>query len=292
MLRKSIGTLLLGAAALALAACGGGGGGGGSRLVSTPPPPPAPPAPPPPAGPFAVAPFGVNSTTEFAAVGADLKIGWNAELNAYEITVPGHPTAKVVPRGERGYEGGLVAADGTSLPLKAFMRPTGPAWQPFSYTSWVQVGAKGIGDPPTAFGIATPSDSVPTTGSAVYKAEIAGVARATHGTDLYQFSVYGGAQFEFDFGSGKLSGYMEPHLNGGWDAPAPLARYTFTNTVYSAGSPTFSGSFDIAGPGASSFQGRFTGPLAQELMAGWTAPFMSWDNQWGMMEGVMIGKRE
>ena len=74
----------------------------------------------------------------------------------------------------------------------------------------------------------------------------------------------------------------------------PLPRYTFSQTVFSPGSTTFSGSFDFSGPTPSSFNGQFTGPNAQELMAQFTAPFRDWDAQenptvWGVMNGVMVG---
>jgi hypothetical protein len=187
--------------------------------------------------------------------------------------------------------GQLVGAGGESLPVKVFIRPTGPAWKPFSYTSWMEVGPKGAGDSPVAFGIPTPAGSVPTTGTASYKAEISGITKSLQGSD-YGLLVQGDALFHFDFGAGKLSGYMAPQLNGPMDVPGPLPTYHFVNTIYSSGSTTFSGAFDIGGPIPSSFQGRFAGPLAQELMAGWRAPFVGWENQWGVMEGVMIGKRE
>jgi hypothetical protein len=156
----------------------------------------------------------------------------------------------------------------------------------------MQVGSHGQNDPSVAFAMPTAAGAVPTTGSASYKAEIAGSAKAQHGSEVLGFEVYGDAVLKFDFAAGKLSGSMAPQLNGPWDVPGPLPTYNFINTVYSTGSTSFSGMFDIGGPTASSFQGRFTGPLAQELMAGWTAPFQSFDNHWGVMEGVMIGKRE
>jgi hypothetical protein len=47
----------------------------------------------------------------------------------------------------------------------------------------------------------------------------------------------------------------------------------------------------LSGPTPSSFQGRFTGPAAQELMASFQAPFSNYGD-WGTMTGVIIGKKK
>jgi hypothetical protein len=172
--------------------------------------------------------------------------------------------------------GKVVAADGTVISPIASVLKT-----PYASTSWAAIGSEIF-----AFGIATPAGAVPTKGSASYAAEIEGVARAPD----YEFIVYGEALFQFDFGAGTLSGYMDPILNGPMGGPT-LPRYSFTQTVYSPGSTTFSGSFDFSGPTPSSFHGQFTGPAAQELMASFQAPFSNYGD-WGTMTGVMIGKKE
>jgi hypothetical protein len=105
--------------------------------------------------------------------------------------------------------------------------------------------------------------------------------------------VWGSIDFSFDFGAGTLSGEMKPYWAPEWDAYS-LGTYTFTNTVYSSGSTTFSGAF-IAPPGAdgpSSFEGRFNGPRAAELMGSWNAPFKDAINGYsGTMSGVFGGKK-
>ena len=41
------------------------------------------------------------------------------------------------------------------------------------------------------------------------------------------------------------------------------------------------------------FDGRFTGPAAEELMARWTAPYLNPSTQqWKDMFGIMVGKKE
>jgi hypothetical protein len=140
-----------------------------------------------------------------------------------------------------------------------------------------------------AFGTATPSGAVPTTGSATYDAIVAGMT-------LDQFAVvHGTATLQFDFGAGTLAGSMSPTIYSETYGPyTSLGIYTFTNTVFGIGHTTFSG--DLSRPGLStlgSFNGLFTGPAAQELMARWTAPFESPDNPGfiGEMFGVWVGKK-
>jgi hypothetical protein len=132
---------------------------------------------------------------------------------------------------------------------------------------------------------------VPVTGTAAYNALILGASTAR----LAQ--VTGTAALTFDFGMGKLSGHLDPVLHDptglGFD-DAPLGRYDFVNTVYSAGSTGFSGQLsnaDVAGLGA--FNGLFTGPSAAELMARWSAPYhFPGFTETNQMFGVLVGKRQ
>jgi hypothetical protein len=203
-------------------------------------------------------------------------IRWNAALNAYEVTLPSGSLGRIVPNQPGSNYGTVVSQSGTVLaPFAAISRT------PYDYTSWVSVGS-GI----AGFGIATAPGAVPTVGRASYVAEIEGSASAP----LYEFVVNGSAVFQFDFGAGTLSGYMDAKLNGPMGGP-DLPRYNFTQTVYSAGSTTFSGSFSISGPTPSLFHGQFTGPAAQELMVAFQAPFSN-GGEWGTMTGVMIGKKQ
>ena len=274
--------LLGGAGALALTACGGGGGGGGSDFI---PPPPVTEPPPPSANanPLSSPPVGVTSTTDLVAVGVLQDVSWNAQAGAYEVQLDG-ASARVAPTvaGSNAQSGDLIAADGSKLPSIIQALPG------FDYTRVGHVMAEDASSRGFAFGLPTPSGSVPIAGTATYDAMIDGHAG--------RWLLYGTAQFQFDFAAGKLSGYMDPHTNGPWATPE-LPRYNFAQTVFSTGSTTFSGSFDVTGPTPSSFQGQFTGPQAQELMATFTAPFLDWDeqtgiqNSWRVMEGAIAGRR-
>jgi hypothetical protein len=138
-----------------------------------------------------------------------------------------------------------------------------------------------------AFGSATPGSGVPVTGSASYSAIIAGRPLDNFGR------IDGDATFQFNFGAGTLSGHFDPVFEDG-PTIASLGTYNFVSTVFGVGSPTFSGGLSLAGaPSLGAFDGRFTGPAAQELMARWTAPYLNPStHQWNEMFGVMVGKKQ
>jgi len=87
---------------------------------------------------------------------------------------------------------------------------------------------------------------------------------------------------------------MHPQIVDGFNGVfADFGQYDFTQTVYSTGSQTFSGAFVVPGlPGAdSSFNGRFTGPAAAELMAIFQAPYVLSGHQ-GNLSGIWIGRKD
>jgi hypothetical protein len=104
--------------------------------------------------------------------------------------------------------------------------------------------------------------------------------------------VWGTVFLSFDFGAATLAGEMRPEFAPVWDGVS-LGTYTFRDTVYSSGSTSFSGAFNVPGSdGPSSFSGSFTGPSAAELMATWQAPFVNpLNNTQGTMAGVWIAKK-
>jgi hypothetical protein len=138
-----------------------------------------------------------------------------------------------------------------------------------------------------AFGTATPNSGVPVTGSASYNAILAGRALDISGV------VDGSATLQFNFAAGTLSGHLDPvlHYNG---ITTNLGSYDFVSTVFGVGSPTFSGGLSVSGTSTlGTFDGRFTGPAAQELMGRWIAPYRNpATQQWNEMFGVMVGKKQ
>ena len=170
-------------------------------------------------------------------------------------------------------------------------QPTNPVIQ-LTYTTYslygstYQGGAFGF----VAFGTPTPASGVPISGTASYERD-GGRGDARSGR-FHQ----GRRNASIQFRRGHFNGHFDPVI---YDLLAfgpgglSLGRYDFTNTVYSSGSTSFSGGLTRAGvTGAGTFEGQFSGPNAQELMARWTAPFV--DPRFNVtsdMFGVWVGKR-
>jgi hypothetical protein len=138
-----------------------------------------------------------------------------------------------------------------------------------------------------AFGIPTPGSGVPVTGSASYNALVVGRPLDISGV------ITGDATLQFNFGAGTLSGHLDPVLNYN-GVETDLGSYAFVNTVFGVGSASFSGGLSHSGTSTlGSFDGRFTGPAAQELMGRWIAPYRNPTNQqWNEMFGIMVGKKQ
>ena len=289
-------TSAIGCAVAVLSACGGGGGGG---VASIPPAPvaPTPPAPPPPTTPPPVpsGAIGLQSPGPFKTYSAQLdsvgavtstadavQFAYSASDNKYTISLPAFQPGQLVTTGASGSfnDGGWtnisntvndVTAGSGSATQAVRVLLAWPGSSNLKYTStatWVNPAVDGWKYLGTfAYGIPTAPGDVPTTGSASYSGSISGLI------DSY-LSVWGSVSLNFDFGAGTLSGEMKPAYAPIWDE-VPLGTYTFRDTVFSRGSTSFSGAFQVNGtPVPSSFQGSFNGPQAAELMAGWTAQVM------------------
>lgn len=307
--------LLIASSMGALAACGGGGGSGPQ---STPPAPgtrvcpdgtvvpatqacPLPPPPPPPASPaifpdvttdksFAVLGLEADSiNTSASALRRDgFSVRYDVASQGYLMDLPSTEEFRLVSSLEtESYWRGSVQTGFYGSTLYDIFKPrsTNPEIQ-LAYTSFAATsGYYSLGL--VAFGSATPDSGVPVTGTATYNALIAGRPLDVVG------AIRGNATFQFDFGAGTLSGKMDPVLELN-SILTNLGSYDFVNTVFGVGSATFSGRLSTSGTTTlGAFDGRFTGPAAEELMARWTAPYRNpTSQQWNEMFGVIVGRRQ
>jgi hypothetical protein len=316
MTRRSY--LIIAAATLTLAACGGAGGGG-AAVNSTPPPPPPPSSPPPPPPcsgaaclqPVAIFPT-IQSSTNFAALGLEaggltgsstslinsgFAVSYNAEAGVYVIDLPSSAPAgfyedtRNTPN-SRFWNGKIAEAPANVSVDASVFKPgaTNPVIQ-LTYTTYALYGSTYLGGPFgfVAFGTPTPQSGVPVLGSASYNATVEG---ATLDAGDY---VKGNATLQFNFAAGTLSGHFDPviyDLLAYGEGGLSLGHYDFTNTIYSTGSTSFSG--DLVQAGLSehgSFNGLFTGPGAEELMARWTAPYTNPNTHLNsQIFGIWVGK--
>ena len=315
--------LLASACAAALAGCGGSGGSSGTNFIPSPPVTPTP-TPTPISTPIAPAHLGLVSPSPFAVLGIgdthktdsagnspapvsppapkDVQFSFDAATNSYQISVPGFQPGTLASTSYNGTSGQPATGStsrvtsGSSSTLQSLfitLPVPGTHFSPYTYTSlgeWYgQTGVSATGDllnasGSFAYGIPTQSGGVPVTGSATYIAMIDG---ATVDGEF----VSGDATLQFNFAAGTLAGHLDPTLCP-FDCES-LGRYDFTNTVFGVGSTSFSGTLSKAGlPGTGSFDGLFTGPTGEELMARWSAPYQQpGSSQTGQMFGVLVGKR-
>lgn len=308
---------LLASVALSLSACGGGGGGGVGSTPFVPTPTPTPTPTPGCTGAECLEVVhifpAITETTDFAELGleasgntaslASLKrdgfaVSYNAEAGVYIIDVPssepgGFYVNTASTPNDRFWNGEIAEAPANvSIDASVFQpRPTNPVIQ-LTYTTYAMYGSTYQGGPfgYVAFGSPTPGGAVPLAGNATYDAAVEGATLGGGGD-----SIKGSATLQFDFGAGTLAGHFEPviyDLLSYGEEGLSLGSYDFINTVYSAGSTSFSGELSRSGLDNGAFQGLFTGPAAQELMARWTAPFLDpRTNTTSTMFGIWVGKR-
>jgi hypothetical protein len=86
--------------------------------------------------------------------------------------------------------------------------------------------------------------------------------------------VIGTIALDFDFASGSLSGSISPRISVRTHVHS-LPTLSFSHTVYSSGSTTFSGTFDTTIAGVNSFAGLFAGPSANEVVGSFAFPYLS-----------------
>jgi hypothetical protein len=248
----------------------------------------------------------ITASTDFAVLGAEaskandsnlttsgFSVHYDAASKDYVIDVPAsQPGAfrQYVANtpSDQGWGGALVPASGHQFDGVFVRKPS--AGLALSYTTFADYGYlyQGVPSGVLAFGVATSAGGVPASGSATYGAIVDGVTIDGNGL------ISGDATLQFDFGAGKLSGHFDPSYGdfGGMGEVYALGRYDFTSTVFGAGSTTFSGQLSNAQfSGKGAFNGQFTGPHAEELMARWSAPYINpLSHASGTMFGVWIGK--
>jgi hypothetical protein len=281
--------ILLACAASSLAACGGGGG----HVNSTPIPAPAPTPVPEPAGHPIIA--SATTTQEFAVKGASgtsiapadqFRVRYDAAAKAYEVQLP---ASAIWERLSAFDENSFQSASIGQLNVQQ------GSDDGYDYSALAEVLYSTNKMAAVAFGIPTAAAGVPTSGSATFEGSIFGQSSETYFNGLYQETVpgniLGDIDFAFDFGAGTLSGSISPILLTG--TVYDLSPLQFTNSVYSTGSPTFSGKFDSALTGPNSFSGLFTGPAAQELIGSFTFPYTSpIDSKNYQAAGAFVGKKD
>lgn len=236
---------------------------------------------------------------------ATIEISFDEEARTYQMTLPDGASGNLRLRYLNGSSGqvassahqDLVDQSGKTAALVLMPVPFREGY-PYTYShfgSWTSNGTSSAGvDTETygwfVYGYETPAAAVPRTGVAKYTAEIRG------NSPLDVWEIRGPVTLMFDFGAGTLSGEMHPVFDtNGWYSylDYDYGVYQFAETVYSVGSPKYSGKFSKDGVllSESWFDGSLTGPNAQEVIGRFAAPFDR-DGYKGVLTGIWIGKKD
>jgi hypothetical protein len=286
---------LLATSAMALALAGCGGGGGGTSFIPAPPTTSSPTTSQAPATIFAsptpgdYVTVGVTSQTapqdvitSFGALSTDQSQQVHIRFTSggyYEVQLPNRDWDRLVT--EKGTTAPdpaqinvlqpSIASQASELIIIGQARNQG--YQYSEIASWFDRVALKSGQ--FAFGVPTLSGQVPITGNAAYHGIVSGLTDIV-GNDAwgpYNVGMKGSVDLNFDFAGGSLAGAMSIALDD-YSGGTPIGTFSFKDTVFSAGSTTYSGKFDTSVAGDNFFLGRFTGPHAEETIGAWAIPFM------------------
>jgi hypothetical protein len=198
----------------------------------------------------------------------------------YEIEMPGTAWDKLVhykgivgPSADNNYFQPQSVAQNLGYLVTTNSRDQGYTYSELG--SWGSSAASRWGY--VAFGIPTPDGGVPASGSASYSGLVYGSTDILVADNLYggyfPLSVDGKVDLNFNFGAGALDGSMSLSIPDSLN-PVAIGTWAFRDTIFSAGSTTYSGRFDTSALGQNFFLGRFTGPSAQETIGAWALPFV------------------
>ncbi len=132
-----------------------------------------------------------------------------------------------------------------------------------------------------AFGISTPADQLPRSGSATYSGRLFG---DIHDDTKLLASLTGKSDLSVNFGTGTLAAALFPVRVDAGGASTALGRYDFSGSI-DAFASAFTGAWS---GGTGTLVGRFYGDAAQE----YGAVFNIQDPVAGEMKGISVGRRD
>jgi hypothetical protein len=244
------------------------------------------------------------ATQELAVATRDdpIQIRYDALRNVYELKAGNFDWSAIIdppdPSGTTTNRDFGIAGqpDSSYFSIQAHNRAT-DADRRYQYSNlafWQATGAEGgdLGNV-VAFGAATPASGVPVTGTASFEGLAKGQADIANDAwgAIPTTPLEGTVKLNFDFASGSLAGSLALST-GNCDCAKFVSTGTiaFSNTVFARGSQAFSGSFNTGVAGINAFDGRFTGPAAEELIGSWSLPFL-FEGEAHQAWGAWIAKR-
>jgi hypothetical protein len=281
------------ALALGLGACGGGGGYGAIAFMPTPPQAVTPTPTPTQSGGPAGATTGAGPASVFATAGGPNFTTGPAAATVFPMlqtamfqngTAYQAGTFTTAAGGAATFNGGQVTVN---IPDS---RPD--VWSGYADLDWTRAGHWHVStdwftianaDGVFVIGFETPSQAVPTTGTATFSGRAEGTV-FNSSTDRRALGLTGGtASFTANFGartvSGSVTGLAVRDAVNGFETGAlvPWNNFSFASTITAN---SFSGTTlvtnapggvtSLAGSATGTIEGRFFGPTAQEAGAVWT----------------------
>jgi len=288
-------------AMLAAALCGCGSGRAGLNQF---PPPPNAALPPPSATPddASVELLANPVTQELAVATSDgpIRIRYDAAQNKYEVAASGGDWSELTDPLEyqaapNRYFNVAGQSGSAYFSIRAHHRSTDPdrTYRYSNLASWrTSSSLGGEWGNIAAFGAPTPASGIPMSGSASFVGFAAGAADIANDAwgSTTTTPLEGTVRMNFDFAAGTLSGSLALASACDCSTLVSTGPLSFSNTAFARGSQTFSGSFATGVDGINAFQGRFTGPGADELIASWSLPFL-FDGARHQARGAWIAKR-
>lgn len=294
-----------------LSACGGGGGGVSS--TPTPPPvqtpPPSPPPPPPPPPPPNTSLLSLTSSESFAndavtasanfpvsgagqtatAAASTATIAYDLPTRGYTITISGRSQTFLPGDIDNAQSTTAITVyvkrNGTTTDSLTLTKPGTSGRFTFEYVGggyWQRTvnGASAISGNLEAFayGVPTSAAAVPRSGQGAYSVDLIGAVTVPNNVQ----GVTGEGKLLIDFATGAI--VIRGSIAGG--GPIPFTDFSGSAQLSSAAN-SFGGSMRF-GSLAGTVNGRFYGPVGQEVGAAFSAT----DSGGNAAVGTIIGRRD
>lgn len=245
---------------LALAACSGGGGGGGGGALA--------PAAVPTSFEATSGTTTFNAVSTVAIYSDDLSTGSTGITNIsadVRITV-NFDTGEVRIQSRQATDAGTVfLLDDTVSVVDGSLQTFDTGLKYTAFGAWAVLTANRVGA--GALGFVTPTNDIPTTGTARYTGITVGIG-AEAGT---AYAVGGRVTLDANFGTGEITGLLHDMVRTDIDLNADVFEDVNILASMNGGTSTYSGTTSSTRPGFSSgdVEGAFFGPGAAETGGAW-----------------------
>jgi hypothetical protein len=169
---------------------------------------------------------------------------------------------------------------------------TRPEYQHVAAVQWFVQGTPAGAPERYGFGVVgvaqpTPAAAIPTSGIRRYSGAVNAYLSGN-----FADTIGGTMDIQFDFTAGTFTLNLDLGLVCFMGCGYPTAPVSAVATNHGRGAVTFTGDLQVGGTaGRGTFQGRFAGPEARELLIEFRAPYLNPETQsWTEISGIAIAK--